>query len=188
MPHIDLLELPYFEGISIDALVSLVDLMNPVQFPAGETIVKEGDQSPQALFIATSGTLLITKADPGGKQRELAKLGAPTLFGEIELFCQIRPVCTAKALTPIAAFKLDRPTFDQLFKAKNTALMQFTFNVARVACHRLAIADELLAQAFEDKDLITMREAVWSRMTSGADLSNTTGIFKRDELTKGRFK
>ena len=179
MPHIDLLELPYFEGISMDELVSLVDLMRPVQFQAGDVIVREGGESPQALFIATSGRILIEKRGRDGADRSLAELSAPTLFGEIELFCQIPPVCTSKAVSKVAAFTLGRPAFDELFAKGHPALLRFTFNVARVACHRLAIADEMLAQVLTGDDLIKLRQAVFARMDPDDRAGRTTGSFRR---------
>jgi len=39
MPHIDLLELPYFDGISAADLVSLVDTLEPRQFKAGAVLL-----------------------------------------------------------------------------------------------------------------------------------------------------
>src|SRR5204862_1778331 len=101
MPHVDLLELPYFEGISMDGLVSLVDLMKPITFEEGQTVVEEGDRGPQPLYIATAGKVLVSKRGPDGKERALAELESPTLFGEIELFCQIPPVCSAKAVSRV---------------------------------------------------------------------------------------
>jgi CRP-like cAMP-binding protein len=176
---VDLLELPYFDGISMDGLVSLVDLMRPALYEPGTMVVRQGDTGPQPLYIATAGKLLITKRAPDGQDRALAELESPTLFGEIELFCQIPPVCTARAATRVEAYALSRQTFDQLFESRNPALLRFTFNVARVACHRLAIADELLAQVLSDEDLIKMRRTVWDRMAADADLMRTTGAFKR---------
>jgi CRP-like cAMP-binding protein len=177
--HVDLLELPYFDGISMDGLVSIVDLMAPVQFEAGAVIVPQG-VAPPPLFIATHGRVLITKRAPDGKERSLAELQSPTLFGEIELFCQIPAVCTAKAVTPVSAFSLDRPTYDRLFASCHPGIMQFTFNVARVACHRLAIADEMLAQVLDGEDLIKLRASVWGkRDDKQRDWANTTGAFER---------
>src|SRR5262245_45167293 len=136
MPHVDLLELPYFEGISIDALVSLVDLMEPRKFSRGAVIVNEGGPGPTPLYIATTGRVLISKHAPDDRPRALAELDSPTLFGEIELFCQIPPVATASALTEVSAFALTRETYERLFSAHHQALLRFTYNVARVACHR----------------------------------------------------
>ena len=56
MPHVDLLELPYFEGITLDDMVSLVERMEPAQFESGATIVVEGDPPPP-LYIATGGSV-----------------------------------------------------------------------------------------------------------------------------------
>ena len=178
MPHVDLLELPYFEGIPIDSVVALVDVMEPKFFPPGALIVQEGDRSPQPLYIATTGRVAISKnTTVPGAERNLAELDSPTLFGEIELFCQIPPVATARAITPVNSFMLTRPTFDRLFAAQHGPLLQFTFNVARVACHRLAIADEMLTHVLSGEDLVKLRRAVFARM--GSSWSRTTGTFKK---------
>lgn len=182
MPHVDLLELPYFEGISMDALVSLVDLMEPRQFAKGEVIMTEGERVPPSLYIATSGRVLITKRGERSHERPLAELDAPTLFGEIELFCQIPSVASARAITPIAAFTLGRDVFDRLFTAHHPAIMRFTFNVAKVACHRLAIADEMMTRILGDEDLVTMRRAVFSSMNDSNEWTSQTGAFKRPNL------
>ncbi|MEZ4272269.1 MAG: cyclic nucleotide-binding domain-containing protein [Myxococcota bacterium] len=185
MPHIDLLDLPYFEGISVDGLVSLVDLMLPIRFDPGAVIVEEGSTQPAQLFIATRGKVLISKKAPDGQVRRLAELSGPTLFGEIELFCELPSVCTAQAISQVDAFKLDRPTFDRLFAAKNEALMIFTFNVARVTCHRLAIADEMLTRVLADEDLSALRESIWLQMrrkqsAGPSPMGNAiTGVFRK---------
>ena len=178
MPHVDLLELPYFEGISLDRLVSLVDLMRPVSFEKNAVIMREGEGIDTPLIIATSGKVLITKSMDNGEPRSLARLQSPTLFGEIELFCQIPPVCSATATTPVTGFALDRPTFDELFASRNPAVVTFTFNVARVACHRLAIADEMLARVLTEEDLCGLRQTVFSRLNDDNAWRHTTGAFK----------
>jgi CRP-like cAMP-binding protein len=179
MPHVDLLELPYFQGISIDDLVSLVDMMAPQHFAAQAVLVEEGAPTPPPLYIATKGRVLITKRGPDQKERSLAELDGPTLFGEIELFCQIPPVATARALTPVAAFALTRETFDRLFASRHPALLQFTVNVARVACHRLAVSDEIMTRVVGGDDLVNIRRAVFSSMSDAGAWPHTTGAFPR---------
>jgi CRP-like cAMP-binding protein len=179
MPHIDLLELPYFDGISIDAVVSLIDRMEPRNFAPGAVIMQEAEGGPPALYIATSGRVAIAKKNPSQPaERTLAELDSPTLFGEIEIFCHLPPVTTVRALTPVCTFRLTRTTFDTLLAEGHPALMSFSFNVARVACHRLAIADELLASLMGGEDLVKMRHAVFNRM-AGGHWSRTTGVFKK---------
>lgn len=183
MPHIDLLELPYFQGISLDAVVSLVDLMEPRDFQAGDIIALEGSGAPPPLYIATQGTVQLSKHDMHGHERPLAELHAPTLFGEIELFCQIPPVATTRALTRVSSFFLTRTTYDTLFHAKHPAVTSFTYNVARVACHRLAIADTMLAQLLDEENLVNLRQTVFAQMHHD-DWSKVTGAFPRPMVTR----
>ena len=174
MPHVDLLELPYFEGISLDSVVALVDLMEPKHFPANTTIVREGDSLPPPLYIATAGCIVMSKRSAeDGTDRDLAELKSPTLFGEVELFCQIAPIATARSVTPVSLFALTRATFDRLFEARHPALLVFTFNVARVACHRLAIADEMLATRYAGKELVDARNA-FTRLATNSSCSRVT--------------
>ena len=87
MPHVDLLELPYFQGISIDELVALVDSMPPVEFQAGDFVIREDENIP--LFIVTRGKVAVEKNGPDNQMRVLAELDAPTVLGEIELFLSL---------------------------------------------------------------------------------------------------
>lgn len=183
MPHVDLLELPYFEGISIDDLVSLVELLEPRQFAAGSVIMGEGDATPPPLYVVTQGRVRIGK-NGGTDERALAELDSPTMLGEVELFCQLPPVATARALTPVCAFALTRDTFDRLFGQRHAALMRFIFNVARVACHRLAVADEIMAQVLPSEDLVNMRRRVFAAM-SDRDSPEKTGSFRHPRLDRG---
>jgi CRP-like cAMP-binding protein len=176
MPHIDLLELPYFNGITEADLVSLVDTMEPRQFKAGEIIFKEGDPPPP-LYIATSGSMEIVKNGPDGKSRLLAELESPTLFGEMELFCQIPAVSTVRATFRVAAFALTRAAFDRLWAASHPALLRFTLNVASVTCARLAIADEMLTHMLDSADLAKLRQTVFAQHAQKDGWDRTTGVF-----------
>jgi CRP/FNR family transcriptional regulator, cyclic AMP receptor protein len=176
MPHIDLLELPYFNGITEADLVSLVDTMEPRQFNAGQIICTEGDPPPP-LYIATSGSVEILKVGPDGKSRRLAELESPTLFGEIELFCQIPAVSTARAVYRVAAFALTRGAFDHLWAASHPALLRFTLNVASVTCARLTIADEMLTHMLDSADLAKLRRMVFAQHAQRDGWDRTTGVF-----------
>ena len=183
MPHVDLLELPYFQGLSIDELVGLVDQMRPVEFREGEDIICEGGEAP--LFILTHGEVAVLKAGPDKTLRPIAKLQSPTVLGEIELFCGLKAVSTVRALTRIAAFTLDKKTFQQLRDQRNPAIAEFILNVARVACHRLAIADEMLATMPASEDLPQEREEHFQKMQAhSGSVTSTTGVFKVTDLKK----
>ncbi len=177
MPHVDLLELPYFDGIDIDTLISLVDRMNPVRFPPGHTLFHEDQTNLSALYIVTRGQLELLKRAPDGPMR-LAALHAPTLLGEVELFTQVPAVATVRTLTEIDSFALSREAFETLMDEHHPAMLRFTYNVARVACHRLAVADTMLARKLGAVDLAELRRQIFG---TNDDLrsATTTGSFFR---------
>ncbi len=179
MPHVDLLELPYFEGITMDDMISLVDRMAPARWDPGSQIVAEGAAKPPPLYIATVGSVTITKRGPDGAERRLAVLDSPTLFGEIELFCQIPAIATVCAIDKVATFTLTRRAYDQLLSERHPAATRFTANVARVVCHRLAIADEMLARVLGNEDLVKLRRVVFSSLAAAQGWAGTTGVFER---------
>ncbi len=183
MPHVDLLELPFFEGISLEHLVRLVDSMRPCCYAPGEELLAEGvlDGFPK-LLIATHGQIEMSKRCVDGKNRALAQMCAPTLCGEIELFCEIAPVCSVKALTSVSAFALDRPTFDGLVDSQDPAVTRFAANVARVACHRLAVSDAMLSQMLDQGNLVELRREVFADMRGDDNVSHTTGVFRRPKF------
>lgn len=182
MPHVDLLGLPFFQGITLDSLVALVDRMRPVQFESGQTIMTEGKEGPTTLLIATYGKVGVSKRSPDGTDRPLAELKAPTLCGEVELFCQIPPVCSVTAKSVVTAFALDRPTFEQMIDSQDPAVTRFAVNVARVACHRLAVSDVMLSQVLGQRDLVSLRRKVFAEMRGGEDVPHTTGVFERPKF------
>ena len=181
MPHVDLLELPYFQGISIHELVALVDQMKPREFAEGQDLIVEGGPTP--LFILTHGQVAVLKKGPDGSLRPIAQLGSPTVLGEIELFCNLKAVSTVRALSRISAFSLDRETLLFLRQERHVAMSEFIFNVARVACHRLAVADEMLAMMPGSENLPQEREQHFEKMRrDGGTTSTTTSVFRIDEL------
>ena len=122
MPHIDLLELPYFYGIELDELVELIDQMTPRRVKAGEWLVRTGE--PIFLNIATRGRIGIhRRSDDQGRAPIVYERKAPTLFGEIELFCGVTSIADVQALTDVEAFELTRATFEELFAQRHPAML-----------------------------------------------------------------
>lgn len=157
MPHIDLLELPYFTGISIDVVVSLIDAMAPCTFPQGTTIMAQDAPDVPPLYIVTSGRVGILKRVDSKAQQAIAELDAPTVLGEVELFCHMPAVATARALTRVQAFALTHQTFETLFAAGHPGLLRFVLNMAKVACHRLAQTDALVCSLMDSESAEAMR-------------------------------
>jgi len=155
MPHIDLLELPYFTGIDIGDLVSLIDAMKPRQFAAGECLIVEGAAQYPPLYIITKGLIDITQINPEapkGPPCLLAQHEGPTLIGEVELFLARSPISTVRAITQVSTFVLERDVFAALREQKHPALLPFLFHVAQVACARLVHSDQMVVRALGGHD------------------------------------
>lgn len=150
MPHIDLLELPYFEGIDIGDLVSLIDAMQPRQFATGEHLIAEGNTQPVPLFIITKGMVDVTQIDPRDKKGPpclLAQHTGPTLVGEVELFLACPPVSSVTAITQVSTFVLEPAVLAALRANRHPGLPSFLFHVAQVACTRLVHSDHMMVRA-----------------------------------------
>ena len=106
MPHIDLLELPYFYGIELDELVELIDHMTPRRVKAGEWLVRVGE--PVFLNIATHGQLGIHRHSEDPLRAPIVyERKAPTLFGEIELFCGVTSIADVQAMLHLVVSHMD---------------------------------------------------------------------------------
>jgi len=187
MPHIDLLELPYFYGIELDELVELIDHMTPRRIKSGEWLARVGE--PVFLNIATHGRLGIHRHSEDPLRTPIVyERQAPTLFGEIELFCGVTSIADVQAITDVEAFELTRETFSELFAKRHPAMTQFVFNVAKVASHRLMISDAMLLKLDDGKtNLSDLRQhtiAQLKREKGGGELTGTFKIPKRPPETK----
>jgi CRP-like cAMP-binding protein len=144
MPHIDLLELPYFADIDIGDMVSLIDAMLPRQFSAGQALMTEGDTAPPPLYILLKGEVAVTSRQDGSPQAEpwlVATQQGPTIIGEVELFLAQPATRTVTATTAASTFVLEPATFKKLYAERHPALMPFLYHVAQVACGRLVHSD-----------------------------------------------
>jgi CRP-like cAMP-binding protein len=178
MPHIDLLELPYFYGIELDELVELIDQMTPRRVKAGDWLVRVGQ--PVFLNIATHGKIGIHRhADDPTRPAIIYERKAPTLFGEIELFCGVTSIADVQAITDVEAFELTRDTFSDLFAKRHPAMTQFVFNVAKVASHRLMISDAMLLKLDDGKtNLSDLRQHTIAQLRREKGGGELTGTFK----------
>lgn len=74
-------EVPIFKELRDEFLVRLASCMDELSFPAHQTIFTQG-QEGRSLYIVVSGRVRVHLHD----DRELAKLGKGSFFGEMALF------------------------------------------------------------------------------------------------------
>ena len=84
--------------------------IQPVNFPAGTVIFKEGDKA-DAVYFLESGSVEISRTDNGTKV-VLAKLGKDAVFGEMALIDKKPRSATVIALEATSGLKADEAAFN----------------------------------------------------------------------------
>ena len=102
-----------FPEAKSEVLEESVERMKPARYLAGETIIREGEES-DALFILTRGTVSVLRRDPAGRDVEINTLGPGDFFGEIGLLTGGDRGATVRATSPVELLILDREGFKSL--------------------------------------------------------------------------
>ena len=118
-PRVALLEsLEIFASASRPVLERLAAAVTVATFPAGRTIIREGDDA-DSLYVLVEGQARVTgRGEEGGEERELNLLTGPAYFGEIGVLGRMPRTATVTAATDCACELIDG---DALLDALTTA-------------------------------------------------------------------
>lgn len=125
---------PIFANLSSRELDELAIRLQREQFPAGATIVAEGERG-EAFYLIDSG-----QAEVMINGQRVRTIGRGEHFGEIALVLDVPRTATVRALTPLDLWKLHRTDFDTLV---GTTLSQITGTLEAVARERLLVPGDL---------------------------------------------
>lgn len=119
-----------FARLSHDRLRWLADHVQDVTFPAGSMIFKQNDEG-DTCYLIRSGQVEIF-AQEEGKEKQLAVLKPPVLFGEATLITHSRRNASARALTDCELLLLRHEHLSELIESEeNVANMFMTLMVDR---------------------------------------------------------
>jgi CRP-like cAMP-binding protein len=90
--------LDFFANASRPLLERLAGSAAPVEFAAGETILREGDLA-DALYVLADGEVQVSSRGELGSERTIRTMAAPSYFGEIGLLEHIPRTATVTAIT-----------------------------------------------------------------------------------------
>jgi CRP-like cAMP-binding protein len=102
--------LPCFAHLEVDELAQVLEHGRRVNVPPGASIVTQGEVG-DAFYALSSGQVEVLE-----NGRQVSTLGPGSHFGEIALLLDVPRTATVRAMTPVTAFRLDRPGFDLLVK------------------------------------------------------------------------
>ena len=80
-------EINIFEGLSVSELAAIASVTEEVDYPTGETVIREGE-SGETMFLIIKGEVSVIKGagEEGEREIELARIGTGDYFGEMALF------------------------------------------------------------------------------------------------------
>lgn len=109
--------IPLFAELGRDELRAVAALAQREHHPSGSLICRQGERGRRA-YLVESGELGLLHIDPGGVEREVARLGPGSFFGETSLLLAERRDATVRATQDVTLLYLDKQDFDQLLEQR----------------------------------------------------------------------
>jgi CRP-like cAMP-binding protein len=133
-----------FDMLSPSELDAVAELSKPCRFGAGEVIFQEGEAG-DSLFVISSGEVDVLRLDENGKEKLLATLSAPEIFGEMSLIDKEARSATVRARGECTALRLTAENFNSFRKNSRDGFTFVIMNIARLLSGRLRETNAKLA-------------------------------------------
>jgi len=122
---------PVFAGLSRRLLGRLVAALFEKAYAPADIVFREGDPG-KGLFVVLEGSVVITRALPGGGEEELTTLGPGDSFGELALIDDLPRSATARVLAPARLLILYRSHFEALVEGDRGVALIVMRNLLRM--------------------------------------------------------
>jgi len=119
-----------FRSLSEEELEKLAARLKYAPFTAGETMTRQGAVA-HWLYILTSGEAEVRVRGPDGLEETVARLRAPTFFGEMALLTGEPRTSTVIATSEAECYRLDRDGFQQIVQERPGIAAEVSAIVAR---------------------------------------------------------
>ncbi|NOY26552.1 MAG: cyclic nucleotide-binding domain-containing protein [Oligoflexia bacterium] len=102
-----------YPGASVEGIMELLDAGYRMEFAHGQTICAEGETAA-CMYLLTYGKVGVVKQDFSGRERRVATMHAPAIFGHMAMVdCSSRSAtCTAEGVVTVVV--VDRQTYQHL--------------------------------------------------------------------------
>lgn len=112
----------FFDSVPSEMLKELAELMQHVEIPSGNYLMKQGD-SADCLFILTHGRMRVTVNNSDGEENKVGEIGVGDIVGEMALLTDLPRSASVRALRDCSLIKIDRKLFEKINKEQTQAAM-----------------------------------------------------------------
>jgi CRP/FNR family transcriptional regulator, cyclic AMP receptor protein len=127
------------QGVEAGGVAALTRQLRLVEFPRGNGIYAEGEPGDR-LYIIVSGKVKIGRRSADGREKLLAIMGPPDMFGALSMFDPGPRTASAQAITAVCAATMDRDAL----RAWITDRPQIAEQLLRVLARRLRRTNDQL--------------------------------------------
>lgn len=152
-------KIPLFRECTNTELIKIANMMQKVQFNAGNVIFKRGD-SGDALYLIREGQVEVLAPSPEEDAAEdvVAVLGPGDLFGEMAMVEHEPRSATVRSRTELKMLRLQKDYFENLMKQDHEIAFKIYRRLTiilsqrlRQTTERLAIANRVIHMVSKDK-------------------------------------
>ena len=133
-----------FSGLTREDIAKVLGKMEELNFAAGETIVRQGDQG-DAFYVIQSGAVKVVVDSGAGNSEIVAIFGPQDCFGEMALFSGEPRSATIVTVKDSVLWRLSRQDWDELIAKYPSWLLQLCATLSK----RLAHVDRLYSTGRE---------------------------------------
>ncbi len=129
-------KLKFFKGFTPEEVATVVRLMIPVSYAAGETIIKE-DEVSKVLMLITSGQAKVVKAIDEKNSKILAILGEGEVVGEMSFFDDAPHNASVVAHNSVTVLALSRKDFETVLEKNTKTAIKILIRIIQTCSQRI---------------------------------------------------
>lgn len=129
-----LARVPWLANLSARELDMLATMARERRFPAGTDIVRQGEGGI-GVYLLVNGQVRMLRTLDSGEQREIDRVSAGAIFGEMALLDEAPRVATVQAVSDCVCLVLPRWEFLALLRANGDLAVRLLQDLARRLRH-----------------------------------------------------
>jgi CRP-like cAMP-binding protein len=141
----DFKDFPLYAELDDEQRESLLALCGEVAVSAGDTFIHQGESGDRIYFVA-EGEVSVFFTTEDGEEEELARLTAPAVVGEMEVFTGDARAASVRARTPVRAAALSFEALRSRLEAGEPVFVKVFLRIVQVIVRRLAAMNRKFAE------------------------------------------